>query len=171
MKFTQALVQFDTPIKKYVGLDVDGDMIDFLKKNVNSDRFEFHHLDFHNEMYNKESDNKMSADSLLPTEEGIFDLVTLQSVFTHCVPSDVNALLKILFRYLKPGGWIFFTCFIEDIGQDFLDSVPDKPLLRAFYKDSFMRKMIIDAGYEIQHFGLSNPRGTIIDHFFCRKPT
>jgi SAM-dependent methyltransferase len=49
VKFTQAITNRSLPIKKYVGVDVYGEMIDFLRENVHDPRFEYFHIDAHNE--------------------------------------------------------------------------------------------------------------------------
>jgi hypothetical protein len=42
-KFTDARVNHGLPIKRYVGVEVYGEMIEFLRENVSDPRFEYHH--------------------------------------------------------------------------------------------------------------------------------
>ncbi len=49
-KFTEAFLEEDLPIGRYIGVDVYKQMIDFLRQNVDDPRFEYHHLNAHNDM-------------------------------------------------------------------------------------------------------------------------
>src|SRR6266571_4950171 len=50
--FTQALINRSLPIRRYVGVDVSKEIIEFLRRNVEDPRFEYHVIAAHNEMYN-----------------------------------------------------------------------------------------------------------------------
>ena len=52
VKFTEAFINGRLDIKRYVGVDVDGDMINWLREAVDDPRFEYCHLDAHNDRYN-----------------------------------------------------------------------------------------------------------------------
>ena len=142
VKFSQALLQCDVSVKQYVGMDVYREMISFLQEQVHDPRYAYHVVPFHNEMYNP-TGIPLSAGAELPEAGGPFDLITLQSVFTHVTPQDFLALLQVLRKAAAPNARLFFTCFInQEMEQDFLDSEPDKPLLRAYYRESFIREML-----------------------------
>lgn len=65
-----------------------------------------------------------------------YDLMTLESVFTHFNPTDFLATLQILRRYAAPEARMLFMCFIDnDLPQDFVDQVPDRPLLKAYCRE------------------------------------
>jgi SAM-dependent methyltransferase len=51
-KVAQALINRNIPIRRYVGVDVYAEMIDFLRKAVADPRFSFQAVDFQNQMYN-----------------------------------------------------------------------------------------------------------------------
>ena len=50
-KFSEAFLNHDVPIKRYVGIDIYGEMIEFLQHEVDDPRFEYVHLDVRNELY------------------------------------------------------------------------------------------------------------------------
>jgi SAM-dependent methyltransferase len=54
-KFTHAFLNHDIPVKRYVGVDVYREMIDFLRANVTDPRFEYHHVNVRNELYNPDA--------------------------------------------------------------------------------------------------------------------
>ncbi|MCB1688471.1 MAG: class I SAM-dependent methyltransferase [Halioglobus sp.] len=112
-KFTQAILDRGLPVGQYVGVDVYGEMIEFLRSSVSDERFEFHHINTHNEMYNPDGE-ELSDATRLPIAENSFDIICAFSVFTHLAPADYVAMLKMLRRYIKPDGHLFFTVFINE---------------------------------------------------------
>lgn len=150
VKYTQAFLQNEVPIKSYTGVDVDKKMIRFLKNNVSDERFTYSVLPFHNEMYNKEGIPMTANADLGVGDNKKFDLIIALSVFTHLIPKDSKVLLKIMRRHLGPNGKIFFTTFINDtLQKDFKDFHKDKPLLRAVYTSSFWETAAQAAGLKI----------------------
>ncbi len=112
-KFTQAILDRGLPVGQYTGIDVYADMIEFLRAEVSDPRFAFHHINTHNAMYNPEG-IPLSAETTLPVEQGSFDIVCGFSLFTHLAPHDYVSMLKVLRRYVKPTGHLFFSLFINE---------------------------------------------------------
>lgn len=81
--------------KNYVGTDLSLDVIEFCKRRYPS--FEFYR-------------NSMTK---LPKLDRKFDMICLFSVFTHMRPSEIIELLLDMKQYLKPGGSIIATVFIN----------------------------------------------------------
>ena len=116
VKFTEALINHSLPIKKYIGVDVDREMIDFLLANVHDPRFEYFHINAHNDLYNPDGE-VLSEDTKLPIDGRAFDVICLFSVFTHLAPHDYSTLLKLLRRYVKPDGRLFYTLFVDELTE------------------------------------------------------
>jgi SAM-dependent methyltransferase len=116
VKFTEVLINHSLPIKKYVGVDVDGEMIEFLRANVRDPRFEYFQIDAHNELYNPDGE-VLSEDAELPIDGRAFDVICLFSVFTHLAPHDYATVLKLLRRYVKPDGRLFYTLFVDELTE------------------------------------------------------
>lgn len=112
-KFTQAILDRGLSIGRYTGIDVYADMIGFLRESVSDPRFTFHHVNTHNAMYNPRGE-PLSAATSLPVDEGSFDIICGFSLFTHLAPGDYVAMLKVLRRYVKPDGHLFFSVFINE---------------------------------------------------------
>jgi SAM-dependent methyltransferase len=171
VKFSQALLQDSRPFGHYLGLDVYREMIEYLQNNVADPRLEYAVVPFQNDMYNREG-QPMTADSRLPCGERKFDLITLQSVFTHQAPPDFQNLLHILRRYCKPAGRMFFTCFINNTMKDrFHDDIPGQPLMRATYQEDFIREMVVKAGWEVVYSAPQNTEKHVADHLVCKLAT
>ena len=124
-KLVQAFKQEDLPLGEYVGVDVFPDLIEFLQDEVDDPRFHFQYLNSHNAMYNPEGE-PLSENTRLLLDEESFDIICLFSVFTHLAPHDYVAMLKMLRRYVKPGGRIIFSLFLNEAtegGHAFWDGV------------------------------------------------
>ncbi len=113
VRFAQAFINRGVPVGRYVGVDVSRSVIDFLQSNVSDPRFEFFHIDAHNELYNPTG--RPLSQLMVPEIEGRrFDLICLFSVFTHLAPPDYAAMLRLLRRFAKPDGRLFYTLFINE---------------------------------------------------------
>ena len=112
-RFTEAFLRRGVPIGHYVGVDVSRPVVDLLQQNVSDPRFEYFHLDAHNDRYNPTG--QPLAETTIPEIEGRqFDLICLFSVFTHLEPADYVAMLILLRRFMKPTGRLFYTLFIDE---------------------------------------------------------
>jgi hypothetical protein len=117
VKFTQAFLGKSLPIRRYTGVDVYRDMIEFLRSHVEDPRFEYFHIDAHNELYNPTGE-RLTEDTELPFGDRTFDVICLFSVFTHLAPSDFSVLLHLLRRHAGAQGRLFFTLFINERTPD-----------------------------------------------------
>jgi SAM-dependent methyltransferase len=124
-KFTDAFVNHRIPIKSYVGVDVYEEMIEFLRDSVADPRFEYHHINVHNELYNRDAPAMTEATNL-----GVggrrFDVIWLFSVFTHLAPHDYGTMLRVLRRYIRPNGRLIYTLFVDELtegGYGYMDQV------------------------------------------------
>jgi SAM-dependent methyltransferase len=116
-KFTQAFLNHDLPIKRYVGVDVYEAMIEFLRENVTDPRFAYHHIDVRNELYNPAAP-PMTDGTDLGVGDHRFDVIWLFSVFTHLAPHDYRTMLKLLRRYGRPESRLIYTLFVDELTDD-----------------------------------------------------
>lgn len=116
VRFTQAFINRNVPIGHYVGVDVSSKVIDFLQTAVSDPRLEHYHLDAHNERYNP-TGQPLETMTVPEVEGRQFDLICLFSVFTHLEPGDYVAMLRLLRRFVKPDGRLFFTLFINELTE------------------------------------------------------
>lgn len=113
-KITKALLDDGIPIHRYVGIDVDPEVIDFLGANVDDSHFEYHHIDVQNDLYNPNG-RPLADRSELPVGDAKFDVIWLFSVFTHLGPGDYAEMLRLLRRYIRDDGWLVFSLFINEV--------------------------------------------------------
>lgn len=125
VKLTKLFINHEVPIKRYVGVDVSREMIEFLRANVDDPRFDYRHIDVKNDMYNP-TGHPLTEDLPLPLAPGAsFDLICLFSVFTHLAPPDSLAMLKLLRPYIRSRGHLFFTLYLNEVtpgGRGLIDS-------------------------------------------------
>lgn len=112
-KIVKTLLDHSLPIGRYVGIDVSSAVIDWLRANVADPRFEFHHVDTRNDLYNP-TGTPQAQFQQLPVDEGSFDLICLFSVFTHLDPDDYVAMLRLLRRHVRADGRLVFSLFLND---------------------------------------------------------
>jgi SAM-dependent methyltransferase len=190
-RLAQALLGNNLPIERYTGLDVYGELIEYMQENVQDERFEFHALNLHNEMYNPAGE-LLTEDFQLPVPESTFDIICLFSVFTHLAPHDYSSMLKMLRRYIKPGGKILFSLFVfettpgglgfidhfsaglglsdADIEKwsgppDFKDWDPEQPLKWAIYSRQNALRLVEGTGWQVD--SLNYPESFIQHYMIC----
>lgn len=194
-KFTQAILGGGLPIGRYVGIDIHPGLIEFMQQNITDDRFSFHVSNTQNAMYNPDGE-PLSETTRLPLEQASFDYICLFSVFTHLAPHDYVLMLKLLRRYIKPGGKIFFSLILNELTaggrgfidrmaphikaalseqapdvalqgpKDFVDWVPSRPLWRAVYSREYAMRLVAGTGWEIE--SLNDPEEYIQHYMICR---
>jgi SAM-dependent methyltransferase len=168
-KFTKVLLEEDRPIRRYVGIDVDPALIEFLRGAVDDPRFAFHHLDAHNAMYNP-GGTPLGDFTALPVGDERFDVLGLFSVFTHLAPHDYQPLLRLLRAAAEPGATLVYSIFIgPDDGPDFVDLEPDRPLQRAFYREDHARALVEGTGWRVE--ALHPPELPHVQHYFVCRPS
>lgn len=194
VRFAQAFVNRQVPIKHYVGVDAYLEMIEFLQANVRDLRLEFVHVDARNERYNPTGE-PMSKETSTPIDGRQFDLICLFSVFTHLAPHDYVAMLELLRRFAKPTTRLFFTLFIDEPsagGHGMVESFvrtraemsgdnaapaprppapayreffPDQPLLASVYSREHALELVEGTGWEV--LGVSPPDVHLQHHIVC----
>lgn len=170
VRFTQAFLNRGVPIKHYVGVDVSRPVIDFLRSKVSDPRFEFFHLDAHNELYNPTG--QLLSELTVPEIEGRrFDLICLFSVFTHLAPPDYSAMLRLLRRFVKRDGRLFYTLFINERTDRGLGYVDRMSAAMATSPDPGVRERIASAGgrhEEPPDFRDADPREPLLVALYSR---
>jgi len=96
---------------RYLGFDVDPEMVAWCGAHFPSDRFSFTRVDAASTVYNPAGS---TARPRLECPDGTADLVFSQSLFSHLLEEDLRHYLAESHRMLKPGGWMLMTFFCLD---------------------------------------------------------
>jgi len=150
-----------TCYKKFSGVDVDAKRIMYLEEEYKDDkRDSFYRINIHNDRYNKngvklEDSNEALEDLGLPLKKDEYDLIHLNSVFSHMIPEDIQKHLKALKAYLNKTGILYVTLFVRDSVEEFIENpaeVTEKKesaLLVAVINRQLFEKMVHKNGYNI----------------------
>jgi len=97
----------------YDGLDTGSYGIEYCKTHITQkfSNLRFSFSDIYNKMYNRAAKYK-AFEYKFPYEDENFDVVILNSVFTHMLPKDMENYLKEIIRVLKKGGRCLITYFL-----------------------------------------------------------
>ena len=167
-RFTDMLMNRDVPLRSYTGIDVHGEMIEFLTREATDPRLSFHRFDARNPLYNP-AGAVMTSETLLPVGDRKFDVISLFSVITHQLPEDARALFAILRRHVRPGGHMFFSAYVDDeAGVDYYEDNPERPTGLSRYSSAFLTKALVETGWRVLSWAEPNPEDLpILDSFLC----
>jgi FkbM family methyltransferase len=144
-----------TKFSKYTGLDTSEDSIKWCQKYLaKSNGIEFIHLPAENARYNP----NVKGLKHLPFENNEFDLIFLNSVFSHMLTDHITFYLSEFYKVLKNGGSLYLTAFIEEN----VPSVQENPnnylskssgaLHRVRYEKNYFFELIKNAKFEFSSF-------------------
>ena len=155
---------------RYVGLDADRKAIRICRRRIASrlPHFKFVWADVFNTHYNRTGEAK-AAQYRFPFDDGAFDFVFSNSLFTHMVPEDARNYFHEIGRVLKPGGRTMNTMFLlNEISLPLVESgnskqgvlhrfgdlacvkKPKRPEVMVAIDEDYIRKAHDEAGLQIK---------------------
>jgi SAM-dependent methyltransferase len=167
-RFAASFVNLATPVKSYIGLDLDEEMIDFLQRNVVDTRLKFIRWNARNPYYNREG-KPLEAFKSLPVGRRKFDLICMFSVITHQVPEDARLIFTLLRRHVRRDGQLFFSAIVEDMDSDYREMEPSVPGAASVYTKASLTGLLERTGWRVVSHAPKNPRPLtpIQDSFVC----
>src|SRR5260370_4851542 len=97
---------------KYIGIDIDEEMLDWCRRNFDRDRFEFH-LSAHGSKAYKTAGNS-DSNYVLPVAAETADFVFSTSLFTHLLERQLVNYCRESYRVLKRDCFMAMSCFSMD---------------------------------------------------------
>ncbi|WP_320169763.1 methyltransferase domain-containing protein [Maridesulfovibrio sp.] len=162
------LLEYLTEKGGYEGFDTFPVGVNWCSENITPEfpNFNFQLVDIYNSTYNPYAQTKAS-ELVFPYGDDSFDLVMLNSVFTHMMPDDILNYVKEIDRVLNSGGGIFVTFFLVneesrrlmDEGKSvhdfhkygiFYTSDPKDPMDAVGYDEHFVRNIFEQFDFKIQ---------------------
>jgi SAM-dependent methyltransferase len=136
VRFARAIVNLGIDIELYVGVDTNEKPISWLRSNVNDTRLRFEHLNMRNAMYNPGGTEFVDAGTLERIGLIDFDAACMFSVITHQAPEEAEKIFSMLYRCVSEGGSLYFTAFIDDAVDRYIERDPaSKGLLSTYHPD------------------------------------
>lgn len=115
-KLSKVLLDEQRPIGRYVGVDVDPVVIDFLAREVGDPRFSYHHLDVRNERYRPEAP-PMAELQRYPVDDAAFDIVCAWSLLTHLYAEDIGHFFRLTRRAIAPSGYLLASVYLNQFSD------------------------------------------------------
>ncbi len=145
-----------TNLGAYYGIDTHLKSINWCKKWISpyGSEFNFGHVAAHNARYNKTAEKLLP----LPFDSNKFDLIFLNSVFSHMMTDDVSYYLNEFERTMKNESTLYVTAFVEEDVPDVEDN-PDNylgeakgTLHRVRFEKKFFLGLFERAGFNVEVF-------------------
>ncbi|WP_415717672.1 methyltransferase domain-containing protein [Maridesulfovibrio sp.] len=167
-RLSYPLLEYLSEDGAYEGFDTFPVGVKWCTENITPEfpNFRYQHVEIYNSTYNPAAKTK-AADFIFPYEDESFDLITLNSVFTHMMPEDIMNYIKEMDRVLKVDGHIMATFFLinaesnelMDLGKSvhdffkfgiFYTADPKDPMDAVGYDEKFAVNMFAQRGFVIQ---------------------
>jgi SAM-dependent methyltransferase len=114
-RVARALTEFLSPAGRYLGFDVGREPIEWCQKQISTrfPAFVFVHADVLNPVYNPEGVLRPES-YRFPCADEIFDVVLLESVFTHLLRPAMETYTRESVRVLRAGGHLLVSHHLMD---------------------------------------------------------
>jgi SAM-dependent methyltransferase len=166
-RFADAIINKKLPVKSYTGIDVDREMIEFIRAHAQDSRLRFFHWDAYNPHYNPGGFH-LSPNTQLPTADQTFDLICMFSVITHQSPNDTEALFSIFRTCIRPTGRMFFSADLQDMEEDYKEMLPEQPTGHSAYSLRALMGIAQRTGWRVLTVEGKSPLGhPIADSILC----
>ena len=167
-RVARALTDYLSPDGRYLGFDVGRKPVEWCQREitVRFPAFVFVYADVQNDLYNP--DGRIPSEQFrFPCADESVDLVLLESVFTHLLPSAIEHYTKECARVLLPGGHVLVSHHLMDEAArravadgttvfKFRESLglattldPDEPLAGLAYEPEFAERVLEDNGLHV----------------------
>ena len=160
VRFARTIVNLAMDIDLYAGVDVNKEAISWLQSKISDPRFRFEHLDMFNPMYRASGSSSVDVGALQRSLTD-FDAACMFSVITHQAPEESRLIFSMLHRCVKPGGSLYFTAFVDEASDGYVELDSSQPRHLSTYRPDFLIELVRNAGWI--------PR-LPISHHQCSKP-
>ena len=110
----------------------------------------------------------LRPDLNLPVGDPTFDVVCMFSVITHQVSEDARSIFAILRRYVKEGGHLFFSAWLDEGDFGYREDDPDQPTAYSVCSVNLLTELLEAERWRIVSLVPRNARDLpILDSFLC----
>ena len=167
VRFARTIVNLGMDIDLYAGVDVNKEAISWLQSAISDPRFRFEHLDMFNPMYRASGLRSVDVGALQRSLTD-FDAACMFSVITHQAPEESSLIFSMLHRCVKPGGSLYFTAFVDEASDGYVELDSSQPRHLSTYGPDFLIELVRNAGWIPEATYLKSPMQQAA--FVCRRP-
>jgi len=165
---------------KYIGIDIDEEMLNWCRRNFDSERFSFHRSNHDSKAY--KAVGNPEAYYVLPMADEGADFVFSTSLFTHLLEKEVANYCRESYRVLKRDCFMAMACFSMDhppptfgdrhtfgfrMGNAHVESV-SVPEAVVAYEEKFLLETAREAGFRTAEMSIGG-REDWQHMLLCRK--
>jgi SAM-dependent methyltransferase len=144
---------------KYLGIDIDEEMLDWCRRNFDTERFTFHQSNHQSKAFRGVASSDTNYSVPLPDESA--DFVFSTSLFTHLLEKELVNYIRESYRVLKRNAHMFMFCFTIDhppptygnrhtfrhrVGNAYVESML-VPEAAVAYQEKFLISVAQEAGF------------------------
>ena len=148
VRFARTIANLDLDLDCYAGIDVNAEAIRWLQEHLAEPKFRFAHLDAQNAMYNPNG-KPLFEHATLPFAGERFDAVCMFSVITHQAPDEAMAIFSLIRKSIITKH-LYFTAFIDEKVDSYLEADSANPRHQSTYNQDFMRSLLDKTGWSIE---------------------
>jgi SAM-dependent methyltransferase len=148
VRFARAIANLDLDLDCYAGIDVNAESICWLQEHLPGPKFRFAHFNAQNSMYNP-GGKPLSEHATLPFGGERFDAVCMFSVITHQAPDEAMAIFSLI-RNSITTGHLYFTAFVDDKVDSYVEADSVNPRHLSTYSQSLMRSLLNEAAWSVE---------------------
>jgi len=154
-RFAEAIAN-GYPIRSYLGIDVDREMVDWINANVADPRVTLCWWNARNPNYNPEGE-PLSEETALPVDGRSFDIACMFSVITHQLPEDALIIFRLLRKHVRPRGHLFFSANIQEMAEDYRELAP-VPTGHSAYSLAALERLLGQSGWRVLSVAPKRPK-------------
>jgi SAM-dependent methyltransferase len=146
VRFARTIVNLGLEIGAYAGIDVQRQPIEWLRANVSDPHLRFEHFNIRNARYNPRGEDPESGRL---ADAGLigFDAAAMFSVITHQNPDEALKTFKMLYPCVKNGGGLYFTAFVDEAVDGYVEGNPQMHGHKSTYCASHLLDLLSRAGW------------------------
>lgn len=149
VRFARTIRNLNIAFGRYIGVDVNAQAIAWPRDNITDERFRFEHLNAANAMYNPAGE-ALSETALQDLVLPPCDAATMFSVITHQSPPEAELSFRQIRCVTKPGGFLYFTAFIDEALRSYTEATPASPGLHSTYHPDYLIEIVERAGWRVR---------------------
>ncbi|MBF0560724.1 MAG: class I SAM-dependent methyltransferase [Alphaproteobacteria bacterium] len=169
-RFTDTILNGNLPLNSYTGLDAWLEMINFLNAEAVplDPRLSYYKLNMRNNYYDKAGTPPRKVTELPFPQDRTFDLACLFSVITHQNPTEATSIFRLIRKYIRPGGHMFFSADILDDVPLYREADENVPGCYSQYSYGALVQLLAMTGWQVVSFEKrENDSALILESLLC----